>query len=132
MLFRSERYLRAHGHRAIKELELRQPEWREDPLPVIHSLQVSLRQRDSGSTTPRPTESVGAKPSRGVALLARMARQAVRSREETKSGLVAATTRFKEAYRTSSRANPPGRGRPRIAGEPRTGHRGGPHRAHDR
>ena len=29
-----------------------------------------------------------------------MARQAVRSREETKSGLVAVTTRFKEAYRS--------------------------------
>ena len=94
-----ERYLRAHGHRAIKELELRQPEWRADPLPVIRSLQVSLRQRDSGHTNPRSAESTATMPGRAVALLARMARQAVRSREETKSGLVAVTTRFKEAYR---------------------------------
>lgn len=94
-----QRYLRAHGHRAIKELELRQPEWREDPLPVIRSLQVSLRQSDSGDTTPGRAETPAAEPGRAVALLAGMARQAVRSREETKSGLVAVTTRFKEAYR---------------------------------
>jgi pyruvate,water dikinase len=98
-----ERYLRDHGHRAIKELELRQPEWREDPLPVIRSLQVSLRQTDSVDAMPRRVESGGTKPGRGVALLARMARQAVRSREETKSGLVAVTTRFKEAYRHLAR-----------------------------
>ncbi|MGV1089248.1 MAG: PEP/pyruvate-binding domain-containing protein, partial [Mycobacterium sp.] len=93
-----ERYLRDHGHRAIKELELRQPEWRADPRPVIRSLQVSLRQR--GPVRVRPTPPSGtAGTGRAVALLARMARQAVRSREETKSGLVAVTTRFKEAYR---------------------------------
>jgi pyruvate,water dikinase len=90
-------YLRQHGHRAIKELELRQPEWREDPLPVIRSLQVSLRQR--GSVRARPTPPPEAGTGRAVGLLAAMARQAVRSREETKSGLVAVTTRFKEAYR---------------------------------
>ena len=95
------RYLQRHGHRAIKELELRQPEWREHPLPLIRSLQVPLRQREPGSTALErpgraPTPNVG----RPTALLARMARQAVRSREETKSGLVAVTTRFKEAYRS--------------------------------
>jgi phosphohistidine swiveling domain-containing protein len=90
-----ESYLHRHGHRAIKELELRQPEWRHDPLPVIRSLQVSLRQGGSGRTaTPRAPES-----GRAVALLAAMARRAVRSREETKSGLVAVTTGFKAAYR---------------------------------
>lgn len=93
-----ERYLRAHGHRAIKELELRQPEWREDPLPVIRSLQVSLRQRGSAWDRPAPA-TVPPEAGRAVALLAAMARRAVRSREETKSGLVAVTTRFKEAYR---------------------------------
>ena len=92
-----ESYLRTHGHRAIKELELRQPEWREDPLPVIRSLQATLRQR--GSAQPAPRRSEAPSGGRAVALLARMARQAVRSREETKSGLVAVTTRFKEAYR---------------------------------
>ena len=93
-----DRYLHDHGHRAIKELELRQPEWRTDPLPVIRSLQVTLRQRGSARSRPAPPPEAAA-PGRAVALLARMARQAVRSREETKSGLVAVTTRFKEAYR---------------------------------
>lgn len=96
-----EQYLRDHGHRAIKELELRQPEWREDPLPVIRSLQVALSQRGSARTKPPvpspPADIAGA--GRAVGLLAAMARRAVRSREETKSGLVAVTTRFKEAYR---------------------------------
>ncbi len=97
-----DRYLRRHGHRAIKELELRQPEWREDPLPVIRSLQVSLRQRDSVRTAPSPRSDT-AGTGRAVALLARMAQRAVRSREETKSGLVAVTTKFKEAYRALAR-----------------------------
>ncbi|MBW2464627.1 MAG: pyruvate, water dikinase [Deltaproteobacteria bacterium] len=95
-----ERYLQRHGHRAIKELELRQPEWREDPIPLIRSLQVPLRQRVAGSTKPqRPDRAPTPKVGRATALLTRMARQAVRSREETKSGLVAVTTSFKEAYR---------------------------------
>lgn len=93
-----EGYLRDHGHRAIKELELRQPEWRKDPLPVIRSLQVSLRQRESARAKPTPA-AAPADAGRVVALLAVMARRAVRSREETKSGLVAVTTRFKQAYR---------------------------------
>lgn len=96
-----ERYLRRHGHRAIKELELRQPEWREDPIPLIRSLQVPLRQREPGrSSRERPDRAPAPKVGRAVALLTRMARQAVRSREETKSGLVAVTTGFKQAYRT--------------------------------
>lgn len=95
-----ERFLLRHGHRAIKELELRQPEWREDPTPLIRSLQVPLRQRGSGRAAPnRPDRTPSPKVGRAVALLARMARQAVRSREETKSGLVTVVTRFKAAYR---------------------------------
>jgi rifampicin phosphotransferase len=93
-----ERYLRAHGHRAIKELELRQPEWSADPLPVIRSLQVALRQRGAQGARTAPTaDTAGA--GRAVRVLAAFARRAVRSREETKSGLVAVTARFKGAYR---------------------------------
>jgi phosphohistidine swiveling domain-containing protein len=94
-----ERYLDRHGHRAIKELELRQREWRNDPTPLIRSLQVPLRQRSADHTPiARPVITVP-EVGRGVALLTRMARQAVRSREETKSALVLVTTLFKEAYR---------------------------------
>ena len=92
-------YLARHGHRTVKELELRQPEWRQDPLPLVRSLQAAVRGSTRGAHadtagTPGPQGS-----SIGVRLLTRMARQAVRSREETKSGLVDVATRFKRAYR---------------------------------
>jgi pyruvate,water dikinase len=94
-------YLERHGHRAIKELELRQPEWRHEPLPLVRSLQVALRglRASGGQRPPRPAlpEHVGD----GFMLrwLTRLAREAVRSREETKSGLVAVAAAFKDAYR---------------------------------
>lgn len=94
-------YLERHGHRTVKELELRQPEWRADPLPLVKSIQAALR-GPRHDAHPPATEETGARrrgDGLGIRLLTRLARQAVRSREETKSGLVAVTTRFKEAYR---------------------------------
>jgi phosphohistidine swiveling domain-containing protein len=35
-----ESFLAAHGHRCIRELELRERDWQEDPLPMVHSLQL--------------------------------------------------------------------------------------------
>ncbi len=98
-------YLARHGHRAVKELELRQPEWREDPLPLIRSIQVPLRQGARGDgerqEVVRGQGAASAAPRSGWAIrwLTRLAREAVRSREETKSGLVHVTTTFKGAYR---------------------------------
>jgi pyruvate,water dikinase len=99
-----DRYLERHGHRAIKELELRQVEWGEDPIPLIKSLQAALRQaprEPSGADSRAP--SAASEPlqpyGRLMRRLIRMARQAVRCREETKSGLVMVTTLFKRAYR---------------------------------
>jgi pyruvate,water dikinase len=105
-------YLERHGHRTVKELELRQPEWREDPLPLIRSLQAAVRglraQRRAGSEATHEAHLPGraslADEGLAVRALTRMARQAVRSREETKSGLVDVTTRFKRAYRALGRA----------------------------
>ena len=114
------RYLDRHGHRAIKELELRQPEWREDPLPLVTALRVSCRARllDRDSQKPLATRSRAHQPDRtareegsdkGLFLrlllgpLVRLAHQTVRSREETKSGLVAVTARFKQGYRELAR-----------------------------
>jgi phosphohistidine swiveling domain-containing protein len=103
-----ELYLERHGHRAIKELELRQVEWSEDPTPLIKSLQAALRQPQRTSDTsvaastsaePEPLRAYG----RLMRRLIRMARQAVRCREETKSGLVMVTTLFKRAYRRLGR-----------------------------
>ena len=35
-----ESFLATHGHRCIRELELRERDWQEDPLPMVHSLQL--------------------------------------------------------------------------------------------
>ena len=104
------RYLDRHGHRAIKELELRQPEWREDPIPLITSLRAGVRsslssERSVASRSPDNEAPNPQPPGRGLALrmLLRLAHQTVRSREETKSGLVAVTACFKQGYRELAR-----------------------------
>ena len=96
------RYLERHGHRAVRELELRQKEWALDPMPVIASLQSGLRARLSQTTPARdvtepPDDRNAAHPI--LERLMPLAHGAVRCREHTKSGLVAVTTHFKHAYR---------------------------------
>ncbi|MDG2304993.1 MAG: PEP/pyruvate-binding domain-containing protein [Candidatus Binatia bacterium] len=93
-------YLARHGHRSLRELDVRQPEWAHDPTPLIRALQAQLRARRVAGSA-----SVGAEPVR-VAMdlgrlrwLAPMAHAAVRNRERSKSLLVATTVHFKRAYR---------------------------------
>ena len=95
-----ERYLDRHGHRAVRELELRQKEWGADPIPLIASLQSGLQARLKHGTPQRP--NARRTPSRSrtiVGALLPLAHAAIRCREHTKSALVAVTTRFKHAYR---------------------------------
>jgi phosphohistidine swiveling domain-containing protein len=97
-----ERYLVRHGHRAIKELELRQAEWAADPTPLIKSIQAPLRHTfDAPGRSVAPATTRDTPPPYGLLMrrIISMARQAVRYREETKSGLVRVTTLFKRAYR---------------------------------
>lgn len=96
-----QRYLQRHGHRAVRELELRQKGWAVDPAPLIASLQSGLRARLEHGT-PRRTERAKQPSSGGHPFIRRLlplAHAAIRSREYTKSGLVAVTTAFKHAYR---------------------------------
>jgi phosphohistidine swiveling domain-containing protein len=96
-----ERYLDRHGHRAVRELELRQKEWALDPAPLIASLQSGLRARMQHGTPTRP-QSGKRTSSEGHPFIRRLlplAHAAIRVREHTKSGLVAVTTHFKHAYR---------------------------------
>jgi pyruvate,water dikinase len=95
------RYLDRHGHRAVRELELRQKEWAVDPKPLIHSLQSGLRARLQHETVERPTRRRASTTEDHpfIRRLLPLAHAAIRSRERTKSGLVAVTTRFKHAYR---------------------------------
>lgn len=95
------RYLARHGHRAVRELELREKEWAIDPSPLIDSLQSGLRarlqQRSAARRKPRFPVTADAHPS--LRRLLPLAHAAIRSREHTKSALVEVTTRFKHAYR---------------------------------
>jgi phosphohistidine swiveling domain-containing protein len=95
------RYLDRHGHRAVRELELRQKGWAADPAPLIASLQSGLRARLQHGTPDRPAAQRGSS-SQDHPILRRLlplAHAAIRTREHTKSGLVAVTTAFKHAYR---------------------------------
>ena len=94
-------YLDRHGHRAVRELELRQKEWAVDPTPLIHSLQSGLRARRTPRVRQRPATrpQAAAQDHPILRRLLPLAHGAIRTREHTKSALVAVTTVFKHAYR---------------------------------
>lgn len=99
-------YLDRHGHRSLRELDVRQPEWAHDPAPLVRSLQTQVRGRlarsaDADGTASSPTAPPPRPPGaerfdriRGIA------HAVVRNRERSKSLLVAETVLFKRAYRT--------------------------------
>lgn len=95
------RYLARHGHRAVRELELRQKGWAIDPTPLITSLQSGLRARLQHGTTHRTETSRGTAVAEHpfIRRMLPLAHAAIRCREHTKSALVAVTTEFKHAYR---------------------------------
>ena len=94
------RYLDRHGHRAVRELELRQKGWADDPLPLSTSLQSGLRARLEHGTRKRTKERRAHSTDHPIIRrLLPIAHAAIRCREHTKSGLVAVTTEFKRAYR---------------------------------
>jgi pyruvate,water dikinase len=102
-------YLARHGHRAVREIELRQKEWRFDPSPIVASIRAATAARIGGSPPP-DTVTTADRRARGrrarstipfaVRPLVAFARKGVRTRERSKSLLVAATAKFKGAYRS--------------------------------
>jgi pyruvate,water dikinase len=95
-----ERYLERHGHRAVRELELRQPGWADDPTPLVASLQSGLRARRArGSHAPPRQPNADAPTHPVLERLLPLAHAAIRTREHTKSALVAVTAELKGAYR---------------------------------
>jgi len=92
-------YLDRHGHRSLRELDIRQPEWRHDPSPVVRSLQTQVRGRRMGSDTPAAILPAAPPGAERFDRLRRFAHGAVRNRERCKSLLVALTAIFKAAYR---------------------------------
>ena len=99
------RYLERHGHRAVRELELRQQGWADDPSPLIVSLQSGLRARIRHGARPKPADrATDASEHPILRRLLPIAHAAIRCREHTKSGLVRVTTEFKRAYRGLGKA----------------------------
>lgn len=93
-------YIERHGHRSLRELDVRQPEWREDPSPLLGSLQAQFAARRDGDGAPPGGVLPGTEVELGgLGRLQRIAHAAVRNRERSKSLLVAVTVHFKRAYR---------------------------------
>lgn len=93
-------FLARHGHRAARELALEQPGWRDDPRPLIRSLQAAL-------AAPAHAHAQGKQRDRpGLALsgLVHWARRSVRQRERSKSLLIQVCDLFKRGYRALARA----------------------------
>jgi phosphohistidine swiveling domain-containing protein len=95
-------YLARHGHRSLRELDIRQSEWAHDPTPLVRSLQTQLRGRLAGqgneanSRVVLPARPPGAERFNRIRGIAHAA---VRNRERCKSLLVELTAVFKQAYR---------------------------------
>lgn len=95
------RYLERHGHRAVREAELRQVEWAEDPSPVLDALRRAHRARRAGMA-PRHGRERPSVPWH-LRRLVTFAHSGVRDRERTKSAMVKVTTTLKRAYRELGR-----------------------------
>jgi phosphohistidine swiveling domain-containing protein len=97
-------YLESHGHRSIRELELRQKEWDADPLPLVGSIQAAYKARrlhDAGAAARllQKSRTYFLRQGRLMRALVKITQNAVQRRERTKSLLVAVVARFKGAYR---------------------------------
>jgi pyruvate,water dikinase len=99
-------YLSRHGHRSLRELDVRQPEWASDPSPLVQSLQTQVRGRlRHGGVAPKAASPASQAPAElaRIQRFAGIAHAAVRNRERSKSLLVSQTVHFKRAYRELAR-----------------------------
>ena len=96
-----EAFLEHHGHRGYRELCMRDPAWRDDPAPLIQSMQAAVRARqaDSQQRQINHTQIDWASLDRGLRWALPRAHDAIRRREHTKSRLVEVAYRFKQAFR---------------------------------
>ncbi len=94
-------YLARHGHRSLRELDVRQPEWAHDPTPIVRSLQSQVRGRLAQGVMPTKAAAIASQPEGAARFdwLRPIAHAAVRNRERSKSLLVAETAIWKRAYR---------------------------------
>ncbi len=101
------RFMDRHGHRCIREAELREPEWALDPGHLIESLKalvespVRKKNRADSGTLQMPELPEGVNP-KAVKWITGQARIGVRSREKSKSMLILVIHKFKLAARALS------------------------------
>ncbi|MBI2877047.1 MAG: pyruvate, phosphate dikinase [Candidatus Tectomicrobia bacterium] len=92
-----EQFLRDYGHRAICEIEISHPRWREDPSYLLEVVRAHVRA--NGAVRPQPAEekrraaeaeldSLGRLPRSNLHAITRRAREAARLREMAKSVMV--------------------------------------------
>ncbi len=102
-----QQFLNKHGHRSVKEAELRSPGWHQDKLSLMSNIQVVLQQKDIERIRPtqiKDNKEILLAPYRGLKkkalkTLIHNAREGCRNREYSKSRLVLAVDRFKQAYK---------------------------------
>jgi pyruvate,water dikinase len=96
-----DNFLRAHGHRGYRELCMRDPAWRDDPAPLIQSMQAAVHARlaTGDHRHLQAADTDWPRLSRGLRWVLPKAHNAVRRREQTKSQLVDLAYRFKSGFR---------------------------------
>lgn len=97
-------FLQKHGHRSIKEAELRSKAWKNDPASLMKNLRTVMLSgaQEFGNGQPFDLEKLLApfKGSTKSALrwIGKNARQAVRDREFSKSNIIKVIDKFKDRY----------------------------------
>lgn len=94
-------YLERHGHRCVREVELREKEWAEDPTPIVEAVLSGIRAARARHVAPSKAEQRSVPLT--LRLLVRVGHRSIRARERSKSQIVMMHTFFKRAYRTLGR-----------------------------
>lgn len=103
-----EAFLERHGHRAIREAELRSRAWKDDETALMEYLRVVIASGAEEEETDRDSwllmqeellKECKGSTAKAVKFLVGQARKAVQDREYTKSGIIKVIDPFKKAYR---------------------------------
>ena len=97
-------FLAKHGHRSIKEAELRSKAWKNDPASLMKNLRTVMLSDESVGENKKPFEmdellkSVKRSKRSAIKWVGKNARQAVRDREFSKSNIIKIIDKFNDRY----------------------------------
>ena len=97
-------FLQKHGHRSIKEAELRSKAWKNDPASLMKNLRTVMLSGAEAEGEKKPFDidelfqSFKVKPKKSLRWIGMNARQAVRDREFSKSNIIKIIDKFKDRY----------------------------------